>query len=61
MKVRDLIKLLVKDDQEQVRIKGCHREFHYPSKPSTVTVAGKPGVGTPTGALKLVLKQVGLK
>jgi predicted RNA binding protein YcfA (HicA-like mRNA interferase family) len=61
MKVRDLIKLLEDDGWEQVRMKGSHRQFHHPSKPGTVTVAGKPGVEVPRGTLNSVLKQAGLK
>lgn len=40
MKIRDVIKRLEKDDWRLVRAKGSHRQFHHPSKPGTVTVAG---------------------
>jgi len=32
-----------------------------PSKPGTVTVAGKPSVDVPPGTLSNILKQAGLK
>ncbi|MEQ8693911.1 MAG: type II toxin-antitoxin system HicA family toxin [Gammaproteobacteria bacterium] len=61
MKVRELIRVLENDGWEQVRMKGSHRQFHHPSKPGTVTVAGKAGVDVPPGTLNSVLKQAGLK
>jgi predicted RNA binding protein YcfA (HicA-like mRNA interferase family) len=42
-------------------MKGSHRQFHHPTKPGTVTVAGKPSVDIPPGALSSALKQAGLK
>ena len=44
-----------------VRQKGSHRQFRHPSKPGTVTVAGKESVEIPVGTLASVLKQAGLK
>jgi len=44
-----------------VRTRGDHRQFHHPTKPGTVTVAGKPGVDIPPGTLNSILKQAGLK
>jgi predicted RNA binding protein YcfA (HicA-like mRNA interferase family) len=43
------------------RQKGSHRQFHHPTKPGTVTVAGKPSVDVPPGTLNSILKQAGLK
>ncbi|MCL5744900.1 MAG: type II toxin-antitoxin system HicA family toxin [Acidobacteria bacterium] len=37
------------------------RLLEAPSKPGTVTVAGKAGVDVPPGTLSAVLKQAGLK
>ena len=61
MKVRDLISLLESDGWALVRTKGSHRQFQHPTKPGTVTVAGKPGVDVPPGTLSSLLKQAGLK
>ena len=61
MKVSELIALLLNDGWVQVRMKGSHRQFHHPSKPGTVTVAGKPSIDIPPGTLNSALKQAGLK
>jgi predicted RNA binding protein YcfA (HicA-like mRNA interferase family) len=61
MKVGELIRLLEEDGWRLVRTKGSHRQFRNPSKPGTVTVAGKPSLDVPPGTLGLVLKQAGLK
>ena len=61
MKVRDLIKQLEEDGWRLARTKGSHRQYHYPSKPGTVTVAGHPSVDIPRGTLNNILKQAGLK
>ena len=61
MKVSELIALLEKDGWVQVRMKGSHRQFHHPSKPGTVTVAGKPSIDIPPGTLNSAMKQAGLK
>ncbi|MGI8787205.1 MAG: type II toxin-antitoxin system HicA family toxin [Pyrinomonadaceae bacterium] len=61
MKVKELIKLIEKDDWHLVRTKGSHRQFHHPTKSGTVTVAGKESVDIPIGTLNSVLKQAGLK
>jgi predicted RNA binding protein YcfA (HicA-like mRNA interferase family) len=61
VKVSELIALIEKDGWVQVRMKGSHRHFHHPTKPGTVTVAGKPSVDIPPGTLNSALKQAGLK
>lgn len=61
MKVRELIALIESDGWFQVRVTGSHRQFHHPSKPGTVTIAGQPGTDMPPGTLNSVLKQAGLK
>jgi predicted RNA binding protein YcfA (HicA-like mRNA interferase family) len=61
VKVRDLIILIEADGWFEVRTKGSHRQFRHPTKPGTVTVAGKPNVDLPPGTLNSVLKQAGLK
>jgi predicted RNA binding protein YcfA (HicA-like mRNA interferase family) len=42
MKVREILKLLKRDGWAVVRQRGSHRQMHHPTKPGTVTVAGKP-------------------
>jgi predicted RNA binding protein YcfA (HicA-like mRNA interferase family) len=61
VKIRDLISLIESDGWVLVRTKGSHRQFRHPSKPGTVTIAGKPGVDMPPGTLNSVMKQAGLK
>jgi predicted RNA binding protein YcfA (HicA-like mRNA interferase family) len=61
VKVRELIKVLQEDGWVQARMRGSHRQFKHPSKPGTVTVAGKPNVDIPPGTLNNALKQAGLK
>lgn len=60
-KVQELVSRLEADGWFQVRQRGSHRQFHHPSKPGTVTVAGRPGVEIPPGTLNSILKQSGLK
>ncbi|HUF83599.1 MAG TPA: type II toxin-antitoxin system HicA family toxin, partial [Acidimicrobiia bacterium] len=38
-----------------------HRQFRHPTKPGTVTVAGKPGNELKPGTLLSVLTQAGLR
>ncbi len=61
MKVGELIRLLEEDGWRLVRTKGSHRQFRNPSKPGTVTVAGKPSLDMPPGTLSSIMKQAGLK
>ena len=60
-KVKELITLLQEDGWLCVRQKGSHRQYRHPSKPGTVTVAGKPSIEIPPGTLNSILKQAGLK
>jgi len=61
LKGKDVIKLIEKNGWTLARVRGSHRQFHHPSKPGTVTIAGKEGVDMPPGTLNSVLKQAGLK
>jgi predicted RNA binding protein YcfA (HicA-like mRNA interferase family) len=60
MKVRDAIRLLHSDGWFLVRTKGSHRQFHHPTKPGTVTIAGHPSVDIPPGTMNSIRKQAGL-
>ena len=61
VKVQELLKRLAADGWIQVRQTGSHRQFHHPTKPGTVTVAGKASLDVPAGTLNNILKQAGLK
>jgi len=61
VKVAELIRMLEQDGWRLVRTRGSHRQFKSPSKPGTVTVAGKPSLDVPPGTLNSILKQAGLK
>ena len=61
MKVRDAIKQLEADGWRQERQRGSHRIFRHPTKPGSVTVAGKPGAEIPPGTLGSIRRQAGLK
>ena len=61
MKIRELIRLVKKDGWYLVRTRGSHRQFHHPTKPGTVTVAGNLGEDATPGMHNSVLKQAGLK
>jgi predicted RNA binding protein YcfA (HicA-like mRNA interferase family) len=61
VKVQELLAMPQADGWFQVRQKGSHRQLHHPSKPGTVTVAGKASVEVPAGTLNSILKQAGLK
>lgn len=61
MKVRDVIRLIERDGWRHARTTGSHRQYQHPTKPGTVTVAGKPSLDVPAGTLNSILKQAGLK
>jgi len=61
VKVQELLRRLAADGWVQVRQTGSHRQFHHPTKPGTVTVAGKASLDIPPGTLNNILKQAGLK
>jgi predicted RNA binding protein YcfA (HicA-like mRNA interferase family) len=44
-----------------VRHKGSHRQMHHPSKPGTVTVAGKPSMTLHPKVVESIWKQAGLE
>jgi predicted RNA binding protein YcfA (HicA-like mRNA interferase family) len=61
MTVREVVRLIEADGWRLVRTKGSHQQFHHPTKPGTVTVAGRPSTDVPPGTLNSILKQAGLK
>jgi predicted RNA binding protein YcfA (HicA-like mRNA interferase family) len=61
VKIAELLRLLEDDGWRLARTRGSHRQYRHPSKPGTVTVAGKPRLDVPRGTLNAILKQAGLK
>jgi predicted RNA binding protein YcfA (HicA-like mRNA interferase family) len=61
MKVRDVIRLLEADGWALDRQVGSHRQFRHPSRPGTVTVAGKLGSDLRRGTLASIFRQAGMK
>jgi predicted RNA binding protein YcfA (HicA-like mRNA interferase family) len=60
MKIRDILRRLRKDGWRVVRQKGSHRQLQHPTKPGTVTVAGKPSRDIDPKILASIKKQAGL-
>lgn len=60
-KVRDVLSLLHDNGWRQIGQRGSHRQLKHPTKPGRVTVAGKLGEDVPTGILRSILRQAGLK
>jgi len=55
MKVSEVLQLLREDGWYLVTTKGSHRQFKHPTKPSRVTVAGKPSDDLAPGTLNSIL------
>ena len=60
MKVRDAIKRVEQDGWVLVRQKGSHRQYHHPTKPGTVTIAGKPSLDLDPKTERSIIRQAGL-
>lgn len=58
--VREVLRLLRRDGWALARHRGSHRQFEHPSKPGTVTVAGKEGDEIDTGTLRSIFDQASL-
>jgi predicted RNA binding protein YcfA (HicA-like mRNA interferase family) len=61
MKVVEVLELLVEDDWYLARTRGSHRQYRHPSKPGTVTVAGRPADTLHPKTLASILRQAGLR
>jgi len=61
VKVREVIAVLQADDWYLDRQVGSHRQFRHPTKPGTVTVAGKLSADVKPGTLGSIRSQAGLK
>ena len=53
--------MLEADGWRQERQRGSHRIFRHPTKPGSVTVAGKGNADIPPGTLGSIRRQAGLK
>ena len=61
MKVREVIRLLERDEWKLVVTQGSHRQFKHPRKPGRVTVSGNLGDEMPKGTFASVKRQAGLR
>jgi predicted RNA binding protein YcfA (HicA-like mRNA interferase family) len=59
--MRAMIKLVERDGWRQVRQRGSHRQFHHPTKPGTVTVAGHRNEDLRPKTQAAIFRQAGLK
>lgn len=60
MKVGEAIRLVEQDGWILVRQRGSHRQYHHPTKPGTVTIAGKPSLDLDPKTERSVRHQAGL-
>jgi predicted RNA binding protein YcfA (HicA-like mRNA interferase family) len=58
VKVGELLPLLEEEGWRLSRTRGSHRQYRHPSKPGTVTVAGKPSLDVPRGTLNAYSSRV---
>jgi predicted RNA binding protein YcfA (HicA-like mRNA interferase family) len=61
IKVREVVKLLLKEGWIEIRSRGGHRHFKHPQLPSVITVPGNDGRELAPGTLNDILKKAGLK
>jgi predicted RNA binding protein YcfA (HicA-like mRNA interferase family) len=61
MKVAEVLELLAEDGWYLARTRGSHRQYRHPSKPGTVTVAGRPADTLHPKTLASILRQAGLR
>jgi predicted RNA binding protein YcfA (HicA-like mRNA interferase family) len=60
-KVADAISLVERDGWLLVRTAGSHRQYKHPTKPGTVTIAGRLSRDLAPGTWRSILKQAGLR
>jgi predicted RNA binding protein YcfA (HicA-like mRNA interferase family) len=61
VKVRDVVRILEADGWRLDRQRGSHRQYRHPSKPGTVTIAGKAGDELKAGTLGSIFRQAGIE
>jgi predicted RNA binding protein YcfA (HicA-like mRNA interferase family) len=60
-KVVEAIRLVEDDGWVLVRTAGSHRHYQHPTKPGTVTIAGRPSKDLAPGTWGSILRQAGLR
>lgn len=60
MKVREAMRVIVRDGWYQVKATGGHRQYKHASKPGRVTIPGKPGDDLHPKTARSILQQAGL-
>ena len=60
-KVRDAIRLVRQGGRSLVRARGSRRQYPYPDKPGTVTIAGELGDDLTRRTWASIMKHPGLK
>ncbi len=60
MKVREIIRLVEKDDWYLKRTKGSHRQYKHKTKTGLVTISGHTNNDVAIGTLKSIYKQAGI-
>lgn len=59
-KVKEMIRIVEADGWRFERQKGSHRHFRHPTKPGTVTIAGKESDTLPHKTVRSIMEQAGL-
>jgi predicted RNA binding protein YcfA (HicA-like mRNA interferase family) len=59
--VVEAIRLVENDGWVLVRTTGSHRHYQHPTKPGTVTIAGRPSKDLAPGTWSSILRQAGLR
>ena len=61
MKVKEIIKIIERDDWIMVRMRGSHRQFKHDKKQGLITIVGHMNDDLAKGTLHSILKQAGLR
>ncbi|MXZ63884.1 MAG: addiction module toxin, HicA family [Chloroflexi bacterium] len=59
-KVREAIRIVERDGWRLDRTRGSHRQYRHPTKPGTVTIAGRPSKDLAPSTWSSIRKQAGL-
>ena len=57
--IREMIRRIEEDGRVLVRQRGNHRQYHHPTKPGTVTIAGKPPMELDPKTERSIMPQAG--
>ncbi|HXG36636.1 MAG TPA: type II toxin-antitoxin system HicA family toxin [Dehalococcoidia bacterium] len=60
-KIRDVTRLLEREEWILVRTRGSHRQYKHPERRGLVTIAGHSNDDLAPGTYNSILKQAGLK